>query len=70
MKPFLTIRKITEDRRCFSRIERSKMKHMRDYEQQAAFEQCIRFLAEMIEKYAERVEFPVGTAPDCKDKRQ
>ena len=46
------------------------MKHMRDYEQQAAFEQCIRFLAEMIETYAERVEFPVGSAPDSKDKRQ
>ena len=43
---------------------------MRDYEQQAAFEQCIRFLAEMIETYAERVEFPVGSAPDSKDKRQ
>ena len=64
------IRTIPEDRRSFLRIERRKMKHMRDYEQQAAFEQCIRFLAEMIEKYAERVEFPVGSAPDSKDKRQ
>lgn len=46
------------------------MKHMRDYEQQAAFEQCIRFLAEMIEKYADRVEFPVGSVPDSLEKRQ
>lgn len=30
---------------------------MHDYEQQAAFEQCICFLTEMIEKYAEQVEF-------------
>ena len=43
---------------------------MRNYEQQAAFEQCMRFLAEMIEKYAGPVEFPVGSAPDSKDKRQ
>lgn len=64
------IRKITEDGRSFSRIEHRKMKHMRDYEQQAAFEQCIRFLAEMIEKYADRVEFPVGSVPDSLEKRQ
>ena len=31
---------------------------------------AFRDLAEMIEKYAERVEFPVGSAPDSKDKRQ
>ena len=43
---------------------------MRDYEQQAAFEQCIRFLAEMIEKYAERVEFPAGSVPNDKEQRQ
>lgn len=66
----MMILKINEDGRSFSRIEHRKMKHIHDYEQQAAFEQCIRFLAEMIEKYAERVEFPVGTAPDSKDKRQ
>ena len=28
---------------------------MRNYEQQAAFEQCMRFLAEMIEKYGDRI---------------
>lgn len=43
---------------------------MRNYEQQAAFEQCIRFLAEMIEKYAGQVEFPAGSVPDSIEKRQ
>lgn len=66
----LMIRKITEDERSFSRIERRKKKHMRNYEQQAAFEQCIRFLAEMIEKYAGQVEFPAGSVPDSIEKRQ
>ena len=36
-------------------IERRMIKHMRNYEQQAAFEQCMRFLAEMIEKYGDRI---------------
>lgn len=43
---------------------------MSNYEQQAAFEQCIRFLAEMIEKYAGQVEFPIGSVPNDKEQRQ
>lgn len=46
------------------------IKHMRNYEQQAAFEQCMRFLAEMIEKYAGQVEFPAGSVPNDKEQRQ
>lgn len=46
------------------------IKHMRNYEQQAAFEQCMRFLAEMIEKYAGQVEFPEGSVPNDKEQRQ
>ena len=51
-------------------IERWMIKHMRNYEQQAAFEQCMRFLAEMIEKYAGQVEFPAGSVPNDKEQRQ
>lgn len=51
-------------------IERWMIKHMRNYEQQAAFEQCMRFLAEMIEKYAGQVEFPEGSVPNDKEQRQ
>ena len=43
---------------------------MRNYEQQPAFEQCMRFLAEMIEKYAGQVEFPAGSVPNDKEQRQ
>ena len=43
------------------------IKHMRNYEQRAAFEQCMRFLAEMIEKYAGQVEFPAGSVPNDKE---
>ena len=46
------------------------IKHTRNYEQQAAFEQCMRFLAEMIEKYAGQVEFPAGSVPNDKEQRQ
>ena len=51
-------------------IERRMIKHMRNYEQQAAFEQCMRFLAEMIEKYAGQVEFPAGSVPNDKEQSQ
>ena len=51
-------------------IERWMIKHMRNYEQQAAFEQCMRFLAEMIEKYAGQVEFPAGSVPNDKEQSQ
>ena len=43
---------------------------MRNYEQQAAFEQCMRFLSEMIEKYAGQVDFPAGFVPNDKEQRQ
>ena len=51
-------------------IERRMIKHTRNYEQQAAFEQCMRFLAEMIEKYAGQVEFPEGSVPNDKEQCQ
>ena len=51
-------------------IERRMIKHMCNYEQQAAFEQCIRFLAEMIEKYAGQIEFPAGSVPNDKEQSQ
>lgn len=51
-------------------IERRMIKYMSNYEQQAAFEQCMRFLAEMIEKYAGQVEFPAGSVPNDKEQSQ
>ena len=38
-------------------------------EQNAAFERCVGFLAEMIEKYSGKVEFPVLPA-DSKKRKQ